>query len=61
MNVKKSIQYAVQGFELTTFRMWVSSRNHKTSGQSYKASTLINYNSRVISISNLPVIMTIES
>ena len=29
-------------------------------GQSYKASSLINYNSRVVSISNLLVIMTLE-
>ena len=29
-------------------------------GQSYKASTLVNYDSRVVSISNLVVIMTLE-
>ena len=32
-----------------------------TSGQSYKASTLVNYDTRVISISNLLVITTLES
>ena len=31
------------------------------SGQSFKASTLVNYDSRVVSISNLLVITTLES
>ena len=30
-------------------------------GQSYNASTLVNYDSRVVSISNLQVITTLES
>ena len=30
INVKKSIQYTVLGFEPTTFGTWVSSRNHYT-------------------------------
>ena len=45
---KMSIQYMVPGFELTTFQTWASFHNHKTSGQSYKHFTLVNYESRVI-------------
>ena len=36
-------------------------RPRKVSGQSYKASTLVNYDSRVVSISNLLVITTLGS
>ena len=32
-----------------------------TSGQSYKATMLVNYDSRVVNISNLLVITTLES
>ena len=40
----------------------IQSFNQKvTCGQSYKASTLVNYDSRVVSISNLLVIRTLES
>ena len=54
-----SIQYTVPGFEPTTFGTWVSSQPY-TSSQSFKASTLINYDSGIVSISNLLVITSLE-
>ena len=34
---------------------------HSSSGQSYKASTIVIYKSRVVNVSNLLVITTVES
>ena len=46
-------------------KFWVDLENvghyeDSISGQSYKASTLVNYDSRVVSVSNLLVITTLE-
>ena len=47
-----AIQYAVLGFEPTN--------NHSTSGQSYKASTIVIYDSRVVPDFKLPHSTTLE-
>ena len=41
--------------------IWHKGFGWKIRGQSYKTSTLVNYDYRVVSISNLPVITTLES
>ena len=41
--------------------MKVSSHDHVTSGQSYKASTNVNYDSRVVPDLKIPLITTLES
>ena len=51
----------VPGFEPTTLGSLVSSYNHLTSGQSYKASTIVNYDSRVVPDWKIPHITTLES
>ena len=56
-----TIQYMALGFEPTTTQTWVVSHNHWTSGQFYKVSLSVFYNTRVVNISNLLVVTTPES
>ena len=46
---------------LKNYEIKCSDMQHAISGQSYKATTIVIYESRVVNVSNLLVITTIES
>ena len=60
VKISQSMQFEKLGIRCNLVPLYYFTITEPSSGQSYKPSTLVNYESRVVTLSNLLVVTTVE-